>query len=108
MLKLNATSPRRFRPLILEMPSLREDTYLKVFLKHDEMKGWLFWWGTSQNNIKYPIAEKNIQAALDPSPESLDLKLAKYRTKLNEIYAGAIGEFEGSYSSSLRKLTLKA
>lgn len=81
---------------------------MKIYLKHDEQKNWLFWWGVSPENIRYPIPEKRVQAALDPEPRSLDEKLKAYREKLNRIYKGAIEAFEGQYSRQEKTLTLKA
>jgi hypothetical protein len=81
---------------------------MKIYLKIDATKNWLLWWGTSPQNIRYPIPEKRIQAALDPEPKSLDEKFAKYREKLNRIYRGAVESFEGHYSREQKTLTLKA
>jgi hypothetical protein len=81
---------------------------MKVYLKRDTGRNWVLWW--SANGTKfYPIPEKQIQAALDPEPTSLDQKLAKYREKLNHIYKGTIETFEdGEYNRELKTLTLRA
>ena len=81
---------------------------MKIYLKRDQNKNWLLWWGTSPQAIRYPIPEKRVQAALDPEPRTLDEKLAKYREKLNRIYRGAVEVFEGNYSREEKRLTLKA
>jgi hypothetical protein len=81
---------------------------MKVYLKRDPTRNWLLWWGTSPENIRYPIPEKRVQAALDPEPRSLDEKLKAYREKLNRIYRGTVEEFQGVYSREEKTLTLKA
>jgi hypothetical protein len=95
----------------MEMPSLwpqRGGLQMKVFLKRDPDKNWLLWWGTSPETIRYPIPEKRVQAALDPEPQSLDQRLAKYRERLNRVYRGEVVEFEnGSYNREMKTLTLK-
>jgi hypothetical protein len=81
---------------------------MKVFLKRDDTKNWLLWWGTTPANIKYPIPEKRIQASLDPEPVALDQKLQKFRERMNRIYKGSVEEFQGEYSYTMKTLTLKA
>lgn len=81
---------------------------MRVYLKHDNVRHGLFWWGANPKDLRYPIHERKIQAALDPEPRALE-KLAKYRVKFNELYRNnrAIVEFEGQYSRDDKKLTLK-
>jgi hypothetical protein len=64
--------------------------------------------GTSPQTIKYPLPEKRLLAALDPAPESLDVKVAAYRVKKNRIYQGSTEEFEASYNRTEKTLTVNA
>jgi len=81
---------------------------MKIYLKRDRVKSWLLFWGTSPHNIRYPIPDKRIQAALDPEPISLDQKLKAHRDKLDRVKNGAVECFEGNYSIAQKTLTLKA
>jgi hypothetical protein len=81
---------------------------VKVFVRRDASKNWLLWWGTSPKNIKYPLPEKRLQARCDPSPESLDVKLAAYRVKKNNIFQGNTEEFEATYNRKEKILLVKA
>ena len=81
---------------------------MKIFLKRDSKKNWLLWWGINPQTIKYPINARKVQASVDPQPGTLEQKLAKYREKLSRIYNGSIESFEGNYSVSEKRLTLKA
>ena len=72
--------------------------------------GTVFWWVITPGSIRYPIPEKRVQAAVDPEPQNLNEKLARYRMKLNALYRNdkAVEEFDGAYNREMKTLTLKA